>query len=299
MLTFMASGKDLPHPEEETEKARKQALRAEAGDEPPEDTEAGKAPKVQVTVSDSEGKVIRQFKSPVVQGINRLNWDLGSNGARPMPGPKPVEPDADLPAGAEVPPGTYQITLALGEGAEKTETSSQVKVLADPRPGISQANRESNYQSLKALQALEETAVSAVERIVSVRKDLDTLVGLIDKQTIADDGAKTLKDQAKSLQKQLNELELRFRVLPETRGYVYEDDKVASRIGAAQFYIGSSLDAATPASAAYVQLAEDATDSAIADLNAFLNGPLQQFRYVVKEAGVGLLSDSAAISRSP
>jgi hypothetical protein len=48
-----------------------------------------------------------------------------------------------------------------------------------------------------------------------------------------------------------------------------------------------------------VQLAEDATDSAIADLNAFLNGPLQQFRYVVKEAGVGLLSDSAAISRSP
>jgi photosystem II stability/assembly factor-like uncharacterized protein len=292
LLTFVASGQDLPHPQEEKEKARKQALRAAADTDAEEDS---KAPKVKVTVSDSNGNVIRRFKSPVLQGINRLNWDLNHDGVRPMPGPKPPEADADLPAGAEVPPGTYQITLSLGEGDSKQESTTEVTVLADPRSTASQADRESNYRSMLALQELQETAVTAVERIVGVRKDIDTLNGLIAKQ----EDASALKDQAKELQKQLDDLELRFRVLPETRGFVYDEDKVSSRIGTAQYYIGSSLDAATPASQAFVNLAQTTLDSAVAELNAFLGGPLQQFRDAVDEAGVGLLSDTAAISRSP
>ncbi|HKX55408.1 MAG TPA: hypothetical protein VJN01_04880, partial [Xanthomonadales bacterium] len=185
--------------------------------------------------------------------------------------------------------------LSLGEGDSKQESTTEVTVLADPRSTASQADRESNYQSLLALQGLQETAVTAVERIVSVRKDIDTLNGLIARQ----DDATALKDQAKELQKQLDKLEQRFRVLPETRGFVYDEDKVSSRIGAAQYYIGSSLDAATPASQAFVELAQTTLDSALAELNAFLGGPLQQFRDAVDEAGVGLLSDTASISRSP
>ncbi|HET6564718.1 MAG TPA: hypothetical protein VFG52_04835, partial [Xanthomonadales bacterium] len=295
MVTFVASGTDLPHPDTEQEKARKQAQRAQAG----KDDEPAKPPKVQVTVSDANGAVIRQFKSPVSQGINRLNWNLRSNGAPAMPTAKPPEADADLPAGAEVPPGSYRLTLTLGEGDAKRESTVDVTVLPDPRSSVSQASREANYQSLKKLQAMQETAVSAVERIVSVRKDVDTLSGLIAKQAQDADGDSSLKDQASELKKQLDTIEKRFRVLPETRGFVYDDDKVSTRIGTAQYYIGSSLDAASPASEAFVKLAQTELDSALAELNAFLSGPLQQFRDAVNQAGVGLLSDTSAISRSP
>jgi hypothetical protein len=294
-VTFMASGNDLPHPEEGQEKARKQGLRDAATEGEEKDDKAAKPPKVQVSVSDSSGKVIREFKAPVLQGINRLTWNLRSDGVRAMPGPTPPEADADLPAGAEVPPGNYRISLSLGEGDGDAETATEVTVVADPRSGISQADREANYQSLLALQALQETAVSAVERIVNVRKDLDTVTALIARQ----EGADNLKEQAGDLQKQLNDLELRFRVLPETKGFVYDEDKVISRIGTAQYYIGSSLDAATPGSAAFVELAENSTDAALADLNAFLSGPLQEFREAISTAGVGLLSDAEAVSRSP
>jgi len=297
MVTFMASGPDLPHPESEQEKARKQALRAEAPAGEDEDSKPAKAPKVQVSVADATGKVIRQFKAPVQQGINRVTWNLRSDGVRAMPGPTPPEADADLPAGPEVPPGAYRVSLSLAHenagGEGNTESATEVTVVADPRSGISQAAREANYQSLLALQALQETTVSAVERIVNVRKDLDTVAALIARQ----EGADGLKEQAGDLQKQLNDLELRFRVLPETKGFVYDEDKVISRIGTAQYYIGSSLDAATPGSAAFVELAENATDAALADLNAFLSGPLQEFRDSVNASGVGLLSDAAAISR--
>jgi len=295
IMTYVASGEDLPHPNEEKENTRKQALRAKAAGEKENGDEEGKPPRVQVTVSDASGAVIRRFTSPVQQGINRLSWDLSSDGVRPMPGPKPPEPDADLPAGAEVPPGNYRISLSLGEGAQQVVSAVDVSVLADPRTEFSQADRESNYRSLLALQGLQETAVTAVERIVSVRKDIDTLKALMAQQQ----DVSPLQEQANELQKQLDELELRFRVLPETRGYSYDEDKVSSRIGMAQSYIGSSLDAATPASQAYVELAQNSLDSALAELNAFLGGPLQQFREAVNEAGVGLLADTAGVSRSP
>ncbi len=289
MVTYVASGNDLPHPDEGKEKARKQAQRAaDSQDEAPT-----KAPQVKVTVSDSSGALVREFKSPVQQGINRLSWNLRNNGVRPMPGPTPPDPDADLPAGAEVPPGNYRISLSLGDGDNARSSAIEVTVLADPRSEASQADRESNYRSLLALQELQATAVTAVERIVAVRKDVDTLNGLIAKQESSD----ALKDQVKNIRQQLDQLELRFRVLPETRGFVYDDDKAVTRISTAQYYVGSSLDAPTPASAAFVELAQTTLDSALAELNAFLGGPLQDFRSAMDEAGVGLLSNTTAISR--
>lgn len=297
MLTYVASGRDLPHPQEEKEQARKQALRAETGEKKQAEGEDSKPPKVQVTVSDSSGQVIRHFSSPVLQGVNRLNWDLSHDGVRPMPGPTPPEVDADLPAGAEVPPGNYRISLSLAEGDKQKDSAVDVTVLADPRSGISQADRVANYESMLALQGLQETAVSAVERIVGAGKDLDFLNGLIARQDEAD--VASLKEQSSDLQQQLKKLELRFRVLPETRGYIYDEDKVMSRIGTAQYYLGSSLDAATPASAAFVQLAQNELDSAIAELNSFFAGPLAKFRTEVNAAGIGLLTDTAAAGRQP
>jgi photosystem II stability/assembly factor-like uncharacterized protein len=294
LVTFMASGEDLPHPDRDSERRRKEAQRASA--EPPADEAADKPPQVQVEVTDADGRTLRRFKHPVLQGLNRLNWDLSHDGVRPMPGPEPPEADADLPAGPEVPPGTYRLTLRLE--SKEAKAATEVTVLPDPRPGIDLAARAANYRSLLELQTLQESAVSAVERIVRAREDLDTITKLIDQRPDAAEKALSgLKERAAKLRERLDEIERLFRVPPETRGNVYEGDRAVSRIGIAQYYIGSSLDAPTPASAAYVQLAENALQQALEGLNGLLAGDLASYRADVAAAGIGLLSAADPLNR--
>lgn len=305
LLTFIASGDDLPHPDEDREKARKASQRQSATsstitteDESEEKSTAAddaddKGPKVKVVVTDAAGTAIRHFTQPVRQGINRLSWDQRHDGVRPPPGPKPPEKDADLPPGAEVPPGQYTLSLSLdGEGENHAEQSIEVSVLADPRPGISATRRESNYRSLLALQELQEAAVSAVERIVRTRSDLDTVERLIGQQAQAADNEtlQGLQEKAASLHKGLDAQEAHFRVAPETTGYVYNDDKVFSQIELAQFYLGSSLDTGTAASKTYVNLARSKLQTALAEMNRFFDTEVSAFRRDVEQAGIGLLS---------
>ncbi len=301
----MASGQDLPHPDEDQDKARKARQRAnateaerEAREKRTADEDTGdKGPKVTVVVSDTNGATVRRFTRPVQQGINRLAWDLHHDGVRPLPGPKPPEPDADLPPGVEVPPGEYRLSLSLAkENEQPVEQSITVTVKADPRSGISAEQRESNYHSMLALQDMQEAAVSAVERIVHTRSDLDTIDRLIAQRpdAAADDSLKSLKERSASLRTGLDALEAEFRVPPETVGEIYNEDKVINQIELATSYAGSSLDAETAAAAVYVDLARGHLEAAVADMNAFFDTEVGPFRPQVEAAGIGLLSGPAA-----
>lgn len=291
MLTFMASGNDLPHPDEDLEKARKASQRVANGNSESGDAEK-KEPKIKVRVTDADGKTIREFTSGVKQGINRLAWDLRHSGVRPMPSSTPPEKDADLPAGAEVPPGNYTVTLSLGDDDSRVEVSTAVTVLADPRISITAAQREANYQAMLELQHLEEKAVSAVEVIVRTRSDVNTVETLVHQQENAadDETLQALLEQAAELTKGLDSLEARFRVAPETKGHVYDDDRVINQVGLAQFYIGSSLDAETEAATVYKELARKNVQSAEAELTDFFNTEVAAFKAAVEAAGISLLT---------
>lgn len=301
MLTYIASGDDLPHPDADRERARKEARRQAAGPEQQESDDrkdADEPPQIRVHVTDASGQSVRRFKQPVRQGLNRLNWDLTHDGVRPPPGPEAPDPDADLPPGPEVPPGNYRLTLTLDAGsAAPAEAAIEARVEPDPRAGIELAARETNYRSQLALQMLQEAAVTALESIVHARDDLDTITRLIEQRAnAAEEPLSGLKQRAGELRKQLDAMEQRFRVPPETRGNVYDEDKVLSRIGLAQFYLGSSLDAPAPASAAYVQLARESLHAAVAELNTLLTGEIAGFRAEVTAAGIGLLSAANPVS---
>jgi hypothetical protein len=275
MLTFVATGDDLPHSDEDLEKQRKARERAKAvtaassqagGEDEPAasgektSTAEAKVPKVKVVITDASGGTVRQFTQPVYQGINRLAWDQAHDGVRPLPGPVPPEKDADLPPGPEVPPGDYQLKISLGDTeAERVEQTVPVTVLADPRINIIAVRREANYRSLLALQEMQESATGAVELIVQTRKDVDFVDALIGRRPDATDSEslKGLGKQGTDLRKGLDALEARFRVPPETKGYLYDDDKVINKIGLAQAYIGSSLDEETEAASVYRELARD------------------------------------------
>jgi len=294
LVTFVASGNDLPHPDAETERLRAASAATGAKDKDGEDAEPG-LPRIEMTVRDAAGQVVRTQKFPVHQGVNRIAWGMRHDGVRPPPGPEPAKLEDGLPDGPEVPPGDYTIELNLAADGGKTVTSTgQARVLGDPRSSVSATERARNYQTLLALQSLTEAAVTSIEQIVQARSDTDTVISLIDqrKQPGADldDSLKALNDQATMVHKRLDELEERFRVPPQTKGIRYDDDKVLSRIGMAQFYVASHRGAPSATAEVYVAMAEQSLGEAQAAWDEFIATELDEFKRAVQAADIGLFA---------
>jgi len=292
MLTFIANGEDLVHPDEEKERQRLIDKRLNKVDDD-EDEEEEEEIKVSIEVEDASGNFVRLFEHTPHQGINRLVWNMSSEGVRGMPDDTEEE-STILPDGSEVPPGFYTITMTLTGTADEVEPIfAEVKTLIDPRSPFSEEDIQENYTALAALQELKFSAVDAVERIIGARDDIGTIQTLIEKRQDANhnDALIALSDEAKEISTALDELEKLIRVPPETTGIVYDADKLVSHISTAQYYVGSSRDAPSVAAAAYIAIAEHETSRIISEVDDYLGGELIEFRKGVREAGIGLLSD--------
>ncbi len=288
-VTFLASGTDLPHPDEDKDRQRRIEQRQNAPEndsqnDSGDDDEAAKDPKVKVTVYSSTGEALRHFTHPVQQGINRLYWDMSTDGVRPAPGPEAPDPEADLPAGPEVPPGDYRVVVELDDVSD----SIDVNTALDPRVNVSQQALEARFAAMLQIQAMQEQAVSALERIDRARKDIVTIQGLIAQQPDPEALA-ALKESASNATKSLNALEKVFRVPPETKGINYDDDKVMTRIGLAGWYVGSAFQAPSPTAETYMRDAEASLDKGITQLNSYLTGELAALRKAVRDAQIELL----------
>lgn len=295
LVTFVAGGDDLPHPDSETERRR---AAAEAAGRAVDEDGRKDLPKVEMTARNPAGQVVRRQKFPVQQGVNRITWAMRHDGVRPPPGPEPAQLEDGLPDGPQVPPGEYSIELSLLDAdGGNTTTTAGARVLGDPRSNVSAAERERHYQSLLALQALEEAAVTSLEQIAQARTDTDTVLGLIQQRkpqgAELDDSLQALRQQAEEVQRGLNGLEELFRVPPQTRGIRYDDDKVLNQIGMAQYYVGSRQTAPSATAAVYVTLAEQALGEAQAAVDTFMASDLADFERAVQAAGIGLFSGVA------
>lgn len=292
MITFMASGSDLPHPDEDAERQRLIRQR-QAGTSVDDEEEMKEPAKVQLTVRSESGELIRSRKFPVHQGVNRIVWDMRRDGVRPMPGSEPANLEDGLPSGIEMPPGEYEVTLSLAaKGADAATSTQKVTVLPDPRSLATTQSRLENYRVLMELQEMQDRAVTEVERIAAAQADLATAKKLISQRQAPgeapDDATKALLKQASDIQKSLLALENRLRVPPETRGYVYDDDKAVSQIGLATYYVGSSNDAPTETALAYIELARQSLNDAADAVDRYMDGELAEFSKSLEEAGIGL-----------
>jgi photosystem II stability/assembly factor-like uncharacterized protein len=291
MITFMASGEDLPHPDDGAERER--SIRRRSETPAAEDQDKDSFPKVEMTIRDAGGEVIRTRKLEVRQGVNRIVWGMKRDGVRPMPGPEPAELEDGLPDGPEVPAGEYQVTLSLEtEDGEPALASSRITVLADPRSPFSTQARLDNYRAMLEITGMQETAVTAVERIVHAQTDVTTAQTLIRQRKkpgeSQDEHLKALSVQAEEIQKALVELEKRFRTPPGTKGIIYDDDQVSSKIGMAGRYVGSTADSPSATARIYVDRARQALDDALRAVDNYMAGDLESFSRALSEAGIGL-----------
>jgi photosystem II stability/assembly factor-like uncharacterized protein len=299
MITFIASGEDLPYPDADKEKARKIAQRQakKEGDKAPPE------PKVTVEVKDAAGKTVRTFKADIHQGINRIEWNLSADGAKNLPvGPPPA--DDTLPAGPTVVPGAYTLTLKFGG----KEASGAVAVKQDPRTTTSMEELQANFDDAQTLNAMQTEAADAIQRILDAKADLGTLKDLAAKakkkapkdEAAADAGEEKAdnpydaftKDADAALDK-LKELEKKFWTPQGTKGFVDTSTQITSYIGQAGFYNGSTFKAPSPAETFYRDLARAKLDEGLKELDTIFAEDIAKVRDGAAELNLGLLVGDA------
>jgi photosystem II stability/assembly factor-like uncharacterized protein len=130
---------------------------AEAKPESKSDAGEKKEGKVKITVTDKDGKVVREFDGPGAAGVNRTNWDLRSN-APAEPTPEQLEAIAAGygfgPRGPLVEPGEYAVKIKAGDH----EATQKVMVEEDNRITISATDRATRREAINQLYAMAKTA---------------------------------------------------------------------------------------------------------------------------------------------
>lgn len=291
LITFVASGNDLPHPDVDKEKMRKISKRSSA---PQKNDKAPPKPTVTVEVKNESGTTVRTFKADLVQGINRVVWGLQADGAKNLPyGPPPA--DDTLPAGPVVVPGLYTVTLKF----DGRESSVKTTVRQDPRTQLTKETLQANYDAAQAIAVLQTRAADAVQKVLDVKSDLETLKKLAEKakkKKLSAEEEKSfesfLKDIETALEK-LKRVENTFWTPPDTKGIVDTSTQVTSYIGQAAFYVTSTFDVPSEAALFYMDLAKTNLTKGEDDLTALLSTEVAKIRKTAESLNLVLLASGA------
>jgi hypothetical protein len=300
-----------------------------------EEKKAPEPPKAQIEVADASGKTIRHWKTPVKLGINRVAWGLERDDWKEPP-PGPDQPPQEDPAGPEVPPGAYTVTVKF----RGHEGRSTVQVLADPRSPNREADWQQRWAAISRAGALQEAAAETIERIGRIRADVESAVAKAKAAAAAEKrrqgaeqrqpGAETSSRSAGStpqgagsasqgagrsaaaakdgdeepspLAGAAEKLGKRLDEL-ETRLWqrpdakgIHAPDDVADQIGLTMGALTGQWDPPSATQLETLRQTADQLDKFLADFNRFCATDLAAFRRQVVEAKVGLLPEEPPIA---
>lgn len=295
IITYSLNDPSLPHPDDDTERARKAKLAQSEDGADEEEKPKDEKPHVMIEIADPDGAIIRTFRGPAQQGMNRAVWNLTRKGHR-WPEQSNDEdasrPDEE-PEGPQVLPGRYQVTVKYQDAT----AAGSVLVRADPRFDISLADRLSQHQAEMRVGALGGEVKKALDRIEDVRHDIERILA---KQELArpDDeklGETPLGKAAAEFRKKLTELEKKFWHPEGTKG-IPADKHIMSKIGRAAWALGSTWEKPTSVHLTLLARAEAALKAGLAELNATLAEQVPLLRDAVAAEGIRMLPDYEPLS---
>ena len=288
-ITVMASGDDLPHPDDEAERARKnmRAANTRGGD----NGGAKEPPKAKLVITDADGAVIQERDVTLQQGINRLAWNMNHDRLLKL-----ADAKGEAPWGPPVLPGDYGFTLTLGDDS----VEGTLTVQADPRIRTDMAALETRLTAQKQTVALRESLVKAVNRILQAYGDLKVLSDLAGDaagRAEDDEAKKPYTDFAKKIgevRDSLKTLEKKLRTPPKTVGII-RDTSVETAVGLAGWFTGMAQGAPNAANMAYVEHARVKLSRILPEVNAAFTDTVLSLRQEAADLGLGLLSDTGAV----
>ncbi|MDQ7052603.1 MAG: hypothetical protein Q9P14_06830 [candidate division KSB1 bacterium] len=243
-----------------------------------------KKPKVKIEILDSSGKVVRKMDGPMERGINRVAWNLRTDGFKfPFLGER--QRRRFTPQGPEVLPGVYAVKIKMGEH----EVSGQVQVLPDPRVDIPLADRKEKFDTIRRVGQKIEIITEVVNRVKTLRKRIDQVLEQVKDRD--DDAAKDLKKAARRLKKRLMKVVTQFVDPPDREGIYPRDRTVIAKLGYVARSLSTSYDKPTQAQLTYLRQAEALLEKRLADVNQVLTTDVAAFREKVQAANLELVPE--------
>jgi len=193
-----------------------------------------------------------------------------------------------------VPPGTYTVLVKLGDH----EARDTVRVLPDPRSKNTEADWQARWAAVLRAGHLQDVGISAVERLLRTRADLETVTAKI-RSDAPLDARPSLLQAASDLRTKVDALEARLRVAPEMPIGLSRDDLVMEKVWAPVDNLQTSMDPPTPTQIALIEVAEKALDAYLADLNRFYAEDVEAFRKRIATAGLELMPGTPELRREP
>ena len=237
---------------------------------------------IQILAGDS---VIRTFKGPAHDGLNRTAWPLVRDGFRAPRNPEeeqPPQPEGVLPPGPDVLPGGYTVRVIFhGDTA-----TGRAEVRPDPRITVGEADRRANLAMILRAGQRQNVATEAVNRLRDAKQAIDD----VNKRLASKDDAasKALQAAGDSLKETLTAVEELFVGKQDIQGFIDSPTAVLPKIGIVIYSVGSSWDAPTAAETAYLQQAEEALQGALARFNGVITDDVGAYRRRVEAAHVEL-----------
>ncbi len=217
--------------------------------------------KAEVLIEDQSGRAMRRFEVDVVQGVNRIVWDLRRDGVMPV-----GSEDEYAPSGSMVLPGNYWIQLSVGG---RTSNVQPVEVRPDPRIDISDEDRIEKDAALRQIEGYLTFANEALDRLDRIGKAVANVEQRFSSET--DSNRVALRDRAGMIQSRVDELRSEFAGPVDLQGIVRRPDAVTAMLNSVNGSLGSSWDKPTEAQLIYLQQAELRLRDVIDRLNEFVD----------------------------
>lgn len=168
--------------------------------------EEEEAPTVIITVSDSEGRVVRRLSGPVGSGVHRVNWDLRYPAAG-LPAPPPADADSDFepPSGPLVMPGRYKVEVVKRVDGVVTPfgTAQQFEVVVEGQREMSPSDRSALVEFQRKANRLQRAVGGALDASNALRPRLTAI-----KRAIVETPSlpHKLQDDAVALERRTNDI---------------------------------------------------------------------------------------------
>jgi hypothetical protein len=193
---------------------------------------------VTIQIYDTDSTLIRKFYGTAKKGINRVYWNLKSDGFK-YPRWEGKISEWYTPPGPEVVPGEYLVELSLLDKSALT----RVTVKMDPRENIPLENRKANYQVMKSIGKELELAHEAVDKM---KKMYDAVEDLNKKLTAEKDTTfQCLIKDGKQLKKKIEETARLFVSVPDKRQGIIRDENLMTTYWRVSSSVASTFDKPT------------------------------------------------------
>ncbi len=243
-----------------------------------------------ITILDDKGAEVRTLTGTNTTGINRVHWDLRYEpsaevrlrtspvyAAHIIPGPNGRSAPGTSRLSILAPPGTYTVKLTVGS----VEQTQPLVVLKDPNSGGTEGDIATQTRTLVAIRADLNEAADAVQRIESVRVQVDGITRIVDDALV--------RKAADSLQQRLVDLEMNLVDLRLTGGGqdgVRFGSKLIAKLGYLANGIASSDYRPTDQHAEVQRILNGELRAHLSALEALLSKELPAFNELLRQRNV-------------